>query len=72
MSPGNASRIASLGMLQPNDSLLRGVAWSPDAAHVAAGGGKNVHLWNVTTGQTQGTWTGHSGQIYGMAWSAKR
>jgi WD40 repeat protein len=58
-------------VLSPDDAYLRGVAWSPDGSKVAAGGGMDVHLWDVSSGQVIGTWHGHTGPIYGMAWSPR-
>src|SRR5262249_38917974 len=66
IEPSNASRIAALGVLRPNDYYLRGVAWSPDGRRVAAGGARNLHLWDIASGQVVGTWRGHTGQLYGM------
>lgn len=46
------------------------VAWSPDSAHLASGGGDAVaRVWNRTSGEEVLTLKGHAGDVHAVAWS---
>ena len=48
------------------------VAWSPDGAILASGGGdldKRVHLWEAATGRQRRTLEEHSGTLHSVVWS---
>jgi WD40 repeat protein len=66
----NAARITPLVTLRPQDGLARAVAWAPDSRIVASGGYHDVCLWDIATGALRARLTGHTNQIYSMAWSA--
>lgn len=66
----NAGRLAQLGVFQPNDERMRGAAWSPDGHMLAAGGARDIHVWDIAAGKPPTRWTGHTDQIYGMSWCA--
>lgn len=70
ISPENAARITRLATFQPRDGLARAVAWSLDSRIVASGGYHDVCLWDVATGKLRARLTGHTNQIYSLAWSA--
>lgn len=65
----NAGRITRIATLQPGDGRVRGVAWSPDGHHIATGGAYNISLWDVATGKQMTKLSGHTSQIYSLAWS---
>lgn len=70
ITPENAARITRLATFRPRDGLARAVAWSPDSRIVASGGYHDVCLWDVATGKLRARLSGHTNQIYSMAWSA--
>lgn len=70
ISPENAARITRLATFEPRDGLARAVAWSPDSRIVASGGYHDVCLWDVATGTLRARLTGHTNQVYSLAWSA--
>jgi WD40 repeat protein len=52
---------------------LRSVAFSPDGTILASAGGNNedfaIWLWEVSSGESLGTFDGHSGIVWGLAFS---
>lgn len=69
VEPGNAALMTRLATFSPEDSSIGGIAWSPDGSVVAAGGAREIHLWDVRTGAKVGTWKGHQEPINCLAWS---
>jgi WD40 repeat protein len=53
--------------------LVRSIAFAPDGRVLAAAGGNShdfaVHLWNVPSGEPLGTLDGHTGIVWGIAFS---
>jgi WD40 repeat protein len=53
--------------------ILRSAAFTPDSAVLATAGGNNedfaIHLWDVDNGQPLGTLDGHTGIVWGVAFS---
>jgi len=47
----------------------RGVSWSPDGRRIAAGSEDTARVWDAGTGATQYTLRGHTGSVFGVAWS---
>jgi WD40 repeat protein len=45
------------------------VGWSPNGARLATSDGKIVRLWDATTGRSILHYTGHSGDVFDLAWS---
>ena len=70
ITPGNAASMTRLATLRPQDGLARAVAWSPDSQVVASGGYPDICLWDVATGRLRARLSGHTNQIYSMAWSS--
>lgn len=47
----------------------RGVSWSPDGRLVAASSEGTARVWDAETGSLRQTLLGHSGSVFGVAWS---
>jgi WD40 repeat protein/DNA-binding SARP family transcriptional activator len=47
----------------------RGVSWSPDGRLVAASSEGTARVWNAETGTLRYTLLGHTGSVFGVAWS---
>ncbi len=45
------------------------LAWSPDGKQIASGSGRDVVIWNATTGTTTSTFTGQGNYVRSLAWS---
>ncbi len=66
----NAAHVAALGAFAAHeDGRLRSTAWSPDGTLVAAGGERDVHVWDASSGRATATWHGHTDLVCGLAWS---
>jgi WD40 repeat protein/DNA-binding SARP family transcriptional activator len=48
----------------------RGVAWSPDGGTIATTNADTVRLWDASTGRLRSTLLGHTGPVFGVAWSS--
>jgi WD40 repeat protein len=48
---------------------VRAVAWAPDGRLVASGSNPEIALWDTSTGKRLTMLSGHTSQIYCMAWS---
>jgi WD40 repeat protein len=71
-------RADTISMLEVFESLemgdiVRSLTFTPDGTVLAAAGGNSddfsIHLWEVTSGQSRGTLEGHTGIIWGVAFS---
>jgi len=55
------------------NDIVRSVAFTPDGTVLAAAGGNTedfaIHLWDVASGQSLGTLNGHTGIVWGVAFS---
>ena len=51
------------------EKVIEGVAFSPDGQTLAAGVGKELHLWDVSTGKAMPAFKEHQGWIYAVAFS---
>jgi WD40 repeat protein len=51
------------------EPLRRGVAWSPDGSRIATGGGRNLHIWEASTGKLIARSPGHQKPIWFAAYS---
>ncbi len=59
-----------LAVLEGHTGFVMSVAWSPDAAKVAAGSrDKTVIIWEPTTGERLHMLEGHSNWVNSVAWS---
>ena len=47
----------------------RGVAWSPDGRLIAGSGEGTARVWDAETGTVRHTLLGHTGFVFGVAWS---
>jgi WD40 repeat protein/DNA-binding SARP family transcriptional activator len=47
----------------------RGVSWSPDGRLVAASSEGTARVWDAETGTLRHTLLGHTGSVFGVAWS---
>jgi WD40 repeat protein len=72
ITTSNAARIARLATFEPMNYRVRGVAWSPGGRLVASGSNPDVILWDSVTGQRLTTLSGHTDQIFSMAWSSAK
>lgn len=45
------------------------LAWSPDGKQIASGSGRNVVIWDATTGTTTSTFSGQGNNVRSLAWS---
>jgi WD40 repeat protein/serine/threonine protein kinase len=49
---------------------VNSVAFSPDGAQLASASGNDVKVWDARTGRLLRSFQGHSGRVYGVAFSA--
>src|SRR5207247_5692243 len=48
---------------------VMGLAFSPDGRTLAAGDWRNIHLWELTTGQERRRLSGHEGDVSAVAFA---
>ena len=48
----------------------RGVAWSPDGRSIATTNWDSIRVWDASTGELRSTLLGHTGFVFGVAWSS--
>ena len=52
------------------DKTIYALAWSPDGARLACGGGEyRVDIWDAHSWKQQVTYKGHNSTVYALAWS---
>ena len=52
------------------DKTIYALAWSPDGARLACGGGEyRVDIWDARSWKQQVTYKGHNSTVYALAWS---
>jgi WD40 repeat protein len=52
------------------DKTIHALAWSPDGARLACGGGEyRVDIWDARSWKQQITYKGHNSTVYALAWS---
>lgn len=69
VTPENAGRVTSLGVLPAKRKPVRGLAWSPDSSLLALSAEREAEVWEVKTAQRLATLQGHTSEIDGTAWS---
>lgn len=69
ISLANVHQITRLAVLNPNNSRVRGLAWSPDGKTLAVGAYAALQLWDATSGKQVASLAGHRGQVFQLAWS---
>ena len=55
-------------------NAVNAVAWSPDGTRIASGGSRpdtTVQVWDAATGSPLLSYTGHTIDVYAVAWSPK-
>jgi WD40 repeat protein len=67
---GDAPRIRHRRSLEVADGPLGGVAFSPDGAAVAVGGGRFVHVFDLRTCVRSYRLAGHTGEVAAVAYSS--
>lgn len=65
----SGSIVESASVLKRLPFKVRAVAWSPDGQRIASGGGKQVRIWNATTGADLLTYNRHTPWVETVAWS---
>ena len=63
----NGHQITRLAVLNPNNSRVRGLAWSPICKTLAVGAFAALQLWNVASGKQVASLAGHGGHVFQLA-----
>ena len=72
VSPINPAAVSIASVLGGYAGHVNTVAFSPDGEYVAAGTGypdNAIRIWSVGDWSLLRTYTGHTGSVYGLAWS---
>jgi hypothetical protein len=69
ITPATAPALTPIATLQPSNGYLRAAAVAPEGRILATGGRTDIQLWDASTGALRNSLTGHTEQIYDLAWS---
>ena len=68
----DTATLREVGLFTGHTSWVTSIAYSPDGAMLASGGGREdntIRLWDATTGEHERTFTGHSWTVHSVAFS---